>query len=188
MGVPEEEVGAPDAIPKVESIREYLSREEVEQALRRLTIAEKTALIKFARAQALKTKPYDAHDLLQETQKRCLEEDRRLWPKDITALAFLCGVVRSIASEWRNNPVPDPPPEPEPVGNEERRSIARIDAQRFIRLFEDDVIAQRIVIGIMIGTRGEELRESSGLNAVEYESRRKKIRRRIERYLLDTNT
>ena len=38
-----------------------------------------------------------------------------------------------------------------------------------------------LVIALLDGARGEELRELSGLNKTEYESKRAKIRRRIEK-------
>jgi hypothetical protein len=40
----------------------------------------------------------------------------------------------------------------------------------------------------IFGARGEELRRSSGLSEIEYESKRKKIRRRLEKYLSDVNS
>ena len=46
----------------------------------------------------------------------------------------------------------------------------------------DDAAAKQIVLAMMEGTRGEELRELSGLALSEYESKRKKIRRRIEKF------
>ena len=66
-------------------------------------------------------------------------------------------------------------------GAVERGTLAKIDVTKIIALFDDDPIAQGIVIGMMDGARGEELEQASGLSPTEYESKRKKIRRRIEK-------
>ena len=49
------------------------------------------------------------------------------------------------------------------------------------RLFEDDIVAQTIVEGILENMRGEELRALAGLDETAYESKRRLIRRRLEK-------
>jgi DNA-directed RNA polymerase specialized sigma24 family protein len=187
MAAPEETVATGTiAVSESRPIREYLSRTEVAEAIRSLTDAEKTKLMKYARIQAAKT-PYDGEDLFQEALTRCLEQGRRPWPRDVSVLGFLAGVTKSIASEWKDDPSPDPTGEPS-SGDEELKAIARIDTDKVIKLFDDDLIAQSIVISMIFGARGEELRRSSGLSEIEYESKRKKIRRRLEKYLSDVNS
>ena len=67
-------------------------------------------------------------------------------------------------------------------GAEERGIMARIDViADHDRIFEDDPIAQKMLIGMADRTRGEDLEQASGLSPTEYESKRKKIRRRIEK-------
>jgi hypothetical protein len=68
----------------------------------------------------------------------------------------------------------------DPAG-EERRAIAGLDVAKIIALFDDDPPAQSIVRGMMDGARGAELQEMSGLDKTDYESKRTKIRRRIEK-------
>jgi hypothetical protein len=58
---------------------------------------------------------------------------------------------------------------------------AMLDVKRIMTHFEDDPIAQKMLMGMADGTRGEELRQASGLSTTEYESKLKKIRRRIEK-------
>ena len=91
---------------------------------------------------------------------------------------FLAGVMKSIAWDWRRR---DESVEVGDVGYEDQTAHVRIDLQKIIGLFDDDPIAQKMVIALLDGARGEELRELSGLNKTEYESKRAKIRRRIER-------
>ena len=50
-----------------------------------------------------------------------------------------------------------------------------------LALFEDDPTAQVILEGMMEGMEGEELRELTELNATAYQSKRRLIRRRIEK-------
>jgi hypothetical protein len=106
----------------------------------------------------------------------------RAWPRHLAAVPFLWGVARSIASEWQKKRKPpnilvdgaDP-------AREERRAIAGLDVVKIIALFDDDPAAQIIVRGMMDGARGQELQDLSGLDKTDYESKRTKIRRRIEK-------
>ncbi|HXW28974.1 MAG TPA: hypothetical protein VEK55_06380 [Xanthobacteraceae bacterium] len=140
-------------------------------------------LIKVARAYARTRKTrYDHQDLFHEAIARILE-GKRGWPQGVGILPFLCGVMRGIAWDWRTQ-IYDEAPEAASA-SEEGNAIARLDAQKFVALFADDVIAQQIVVGIMEGARGEELWEQAGLSKTEYESKRRKIRRRIEKLWLE---
>jgi hypothetical protein len=64
---------------------------------------------------------------------------------------------------------------------EEHSMVAKIDLKQIIPFFDDDPVAQKILLGMAEGGRGEDLQEVSGLSPTEYESKRKKIRRRIEK-------
>jgi hypothetical protein len=155
-----------------------LSPAEAGAAIRSLTEADKIALLKVARLYAKKT-PYDHEDLLQEAICRVLS-GKRAWPRDLAALPFLWGVVRSIAWEWKKE-MPDTTPDGGDPGGEERRAIASLDVAKIIALFDDDPAAQLIVRGMMEGARGQELQDLSGLDKTDYESKRTKIRRRVEK-------
>jgi DNA-directed RNA polymerase specialized sigma24 family protein len=158
-----------------------LSRIEVAAAVRALTAGDKTALTKLARLYAKKT-PYGHEDLLQEALCRVLA-GTRAWPRGAQPLPFLWGVVRSIAWEWKRE-LPDKAPDGADAGAEERRANASIDVAKVIALFDDDPVAQAIVRGMMEGARGQELRDLSGLGKTDYESKRTKIRRRVEKLSL----
>jgi DNA-directed RNA polymerase specialized sigma24 family protein len=155
-----------------------LSPAEADAAIRSLAAADKIALMKIARLYAKKT-PYDHEDLLQEAMCRVLS-GARAWPRDLAALPFLWGVVRSIAWEWKKE-LPATPPGGDDPGGEERRAIAGLDVAKIVALFDDDPAAQIIVRGMMEGARGQELQDLSGLDKTDYESKRTKIRRRIEK-------
>jgi DNA-directed RNA polymerase specialized sigma24 family protein len=162
----------------IESAAAALSRAEVVAAIRALSDGDKTALMKIARVYARKT-PYSHEDLCQEALCRVLS-GARAWPRDLPTLSFLVGVVRSIASEWKSEPLGEVSDAADPRTGE-GRTIASIDVAKIVALFADDPVAQTIVVGIMEGARGQELMALSGLNRTDYESKRTKIRRRIEK-------
>jgi DNA-directed RNA polymerase specialized sigma24 family protein len=157
-----------------------LSLAEAEAAIRALTDRDKASLMTIAMMYARKT-PYDHEDLLQEALCRVLS-GKRAWPRDLAPVQFLWGVVRSIASEWKKKRKPPTIlPESADPASEERRAIAGLDVVKILALFDDDPAAQIIVRGMMDGARGQELQELSGLDKTDYESKRTKIRRRIEK-------
>jgi DNA-directed RNA polymerase specialized sigma24 family protein len=158
-----------------------LSLAQAQAAIRALTDHDKVKLMKIARLYAGKT-PYDDEDLLQEAMCRVLS-GQRAWPCDLAPVQFLWGVVRSIASEWKKKRKPPKilPENADPAG-EERRANAGLDVVKILALFDDDPIAQIIVRGMMEGARGQELQDLSGLDKTEYESKRTKIRRRLEKF------
>jgi DNA-directed RNA polymerase specialized sigma24 family protein len=172
-------IGLSTAAP--EPAATILSPAEAGAAIRTLSVADKTALMKLARLYAKKT-PYDHEDLLQEALCRVLA-GVRAWPRDVAALPFLWGVVRSIASEWKREFI-EHDPDAADVAGEERRAIAALDVVKVLALFDDDPVAQTIVRGMMEGARGEELQRMSGLDRTDYESKRTKIRRRLEKLKL----
>jgi DNA-directed RNA polymerase specialized sigma24 family protein len=162
-----------------EASEAHLSSNEAIQALRAMTIAEKTQLMKVAISYARRTH-YGHEDLIQESLLRVLD-GRRPWPRGLGAVPFLAGIARSITWDWKTESLEDRSSGSHPQG-EERNVIARIDAIKLVSLFDDDPVAQAIIEGMLDGARGEELKELSGLKDTEYESKRVKIRRRIEKY------
>jgi hypothetical protein len=161
-----------------ERAAEHLATAEITNAINALRDGEKTAIVKIARLYARKTR-YGHEDLLQEAYCRVLD-GRRGWLRGVPAILFFRGVMRSIAWEWKTEFTN----EDIDIGDEgalERGTLAKIDVMKILALFDDDPVARKIVLGMMDGARGEELQESSGLNPTEYESKRKKIRRRIEK-------
>ena len=160
-----------------ERAADHLATAEITNVINTLRDGEKTAIVKIARLYARKTS-YGHEDLLQEAYCRVLD-GRRGWLRGVPAVLFFHGVMRSIAWEWKMEFTS----EEIDIGDEgavERATLAKIDVMK-IALFDDDPTARKIVLGMMDGARGEELQESSGLNPTEYESKRRKIRRRIEK-------
>jgi len=162
---------------QVELSTETYTPDEVSRAIRSLNAEHKTLLVKIARAYAWKTS-YSHEDLIQEALTRVLE-GKRAWPRKLPVTVFLRGVMRSIASDW--TPESHDDVDVDEIGYVNHAAAARIDAQKMLALFDDDPIAQRIFTGMLEGARGEELRELSGLAPKDYETKRTKMRRRLEK-------
>lgn len=138
----------------------------------------------------------DANDLLQECLVRTLDGSRP-WPLDVPIHNFLSGGMRSVASDWckarKRRPElhliaddgqlaydpPDDCPDAEAAmkENQEEQRIKKA----ILALFEDDLAAQVIVEGDMENVEGEELRNLTGLDRKVFASKRRFIRRRIDK-------
>jgi DNA-directed RNA polymerase specialized sigma24 family protein len=153
------------------------SQTELIVSIRALAEAEKTTLVKAAKFYATRT-PFDSDDLLQEAICRILS-GKRVWGGSIPLLSFFVGVMRSIAWEWKNEYCEDVIEAHDPRCGEST-ILATIEMANIVAMFADDLAAQKIVMGMMNGVRGKELQRICGLGKVEYESKRRKIRRRIE--------
>lgn len=185
MSGPATTAGTGDAPP--------LSRAEIDNAIKSLTAGEKAAIVRIAK---YFERDFEARDLIQEAYLRILD-GRREWPRGLSAPTFFYGVIRSVASEWTKKRKKEVPIEAIDIEDKqqaaergraaERGILAKFDVMRIIALFEDDPIAKEIVIAEMDGARGEELLKLSGLSLTEYESKRRKIRRRIDKLEAEGN-
>ncbi len=136
-------------------------------------------------------------DLLHEAFARVLNGSRRR-PENVPVDVFMAGVMRSIRAEhWRRRrralqPVAeattvaavrparaeearDPAPDPE------RALLAEQELAAIAALFAGDAVATQILAGICDGLSAEEIREECGLSKTEYDSARKRMRRRLLR-------
>ena len=157
---------------------EIRSLEEIRKIYELLTDAEKTRMVMIARIRAKGTS-YEHRDLINEAWTRVFE-GRRKWPKDVDVIPFMSGVMWSVSGDWQAEKH-DESVDIDSVGIDNHPRAATLDAQKIMALFDDDPIAQKMVIAMMKGLRGEELKEMSGLTQTEYESKRTKIRRRVEK-------
>jgi hypothetical protein len=183
--------------PAIEATPPPLSEAEIRSEISSLTAGERTKLIKIASYYGKGRITFEEPDeLVQEAIYRVLAGMRK-WPRDLEKLRFLAGVIKSIAGDRKRdlrqalkrtvllN-------EEREVGEarrglmdyegKEARGIrAKLDVKRIMTHFDDDPIAQKMLMGMADGTRGEDLEQASGLSRTEYERKRKKIRRRIEK-------
>lgn len=173
------------------------SRDDIAQAVRELTPAEWIRLRKSAAFWAT-GRPMNAKDLLQEAFTRAM--DGRMCPADVGIVKFLTQTMRSVASsegeksehklqrvsanasaavaqKVLNFRDPAAGAEQQIVSEE---TVAEIRSA-ILALFDDDPAAQLIAEGMMDGNDGEELRAVCELDVTAYNSKRRLVRRRIEK-------
>jgi DNA-directed RNA polymerase specialized sigma24 family protein len=181
--------------PAVEATPPPLSEAEVRSEISSLTAGERTKLIKTASYYGKGRISFEEpDDLVHEAICRVLAGERK-WPRDLEKLRFLAGVIKSIAGDRKREQALKRTVllnEEREVG-EARRGLmdyegteargirAKLDVKRIMTHFDDDPTAQKMLMDMADGTRGEDLEQASGLSPTEYESKRKKIRRRIEK-------
>ena len=174
------------------------TRDEIAAAIRSLTAVDLARLKMVARKYAF-GRPIEPDDLLQESYIRAL--DSRACPSHVDVVKFLAEAMRSIAhgeakSGAQSHSCPHRknrrPEDAESIKDEaddaETQMIAAQRAQRciathaaVIALFDDDPTAQLVLEGMMEEMTAEEMRELTGLDKTGYDSKRKLIRRRIDK-------
>ncbi len=175
------------------------TRDEIAAAIRSLTAVDLARLKMVARKYAF-GRPIEPDDLLQEAYARAL--DSRACPSHVDVVKFLAEAMRSIAhgeAEKVEHKVTlvriaktggpyDADSIKDEADNAETRMIAAQRAERCIAthaavvaLFDDDPTAQLVLEGMMEEMTTEEMRELTGLDKTGYDSKRKLIRRRIDK-------
>jgi len=170
------------------------SLNEVAELIRSLTAADLSRLRLIANHYA-RGRGIEPQDLLQEAYCRALAGDRPC-PQGVHIIGFLGGVMRSVASgeldKLRRRPKlvaiarhggePLHSPDPiDPTPNAEEAHIGEEEKARIIKLFDSDIEGQTIVEGMMEGIEGQELRELTGLDQTAYDSKRRFVRRTINK-------
>jgi DNA-directed RNA polymerase specialized sigma24 family protein len=179
------------------------SSDEIADAIRAFTDAQwirlRTVAEKYSRKYA-RLCPLEAEELLQEAFCRALAEDRRC-PSHVDPVRFLAEVMRSIADGEINKvenqidvvpvmqlgAIPESAVDPRDARmSSEQSLIANEDAEVFrqemLGLFPDDQQARDLLDGIMEGYEGEELRALTDLDEISFASKRRLIRRRIDKH------
>jgi DNA-directed RNA polymerase specialized sigma24 family protein len=175
-----------------------LATSEIKAAIEALPHAGWLRLHRIARALSRHT-GIEPADLLQEAFQRALDGSRRC-PGDVDVLRFLAGVMRSIASDWCKArrrwqrlqlvapaavlevvmlQVRDLRPTPDDALASEQEAARAITAIR--GLFADDAVALRLLEGMLDGLEGEALRSLASLSETAFASKRRHIRRRIDK-------
>jgi RNA polymerase sigma-70 factor (ECF subfamily) len=131
-------------------------------------------------------------DLLQEAMLRMLQGSRRR-PEDVSMVAFLAGVMRSIREERfrrarREAPVPAgddlAATRPDPAPDPERCLAARQELQQVYLLFTDDPGATAVLDGLGAGLSPDEICAANRWSRIDYDSVRKRMRRTLLRHNL----
>lgn len=167
-----------------------LTAREVRKTIQNLTDGEKTAIMKIARLYALRT-PYGHEDLFHEALCRLLE-GTRAWPRGVPAVLVLAGIMRSVAWGWRRRPAED---NPDVVSSAEQEWVILL--QDLISAFDDKPLLQHILVEMLKGTKGPELREwiahllqqkglAAGADVPQIDSLLRAIRRGVETFRAQT--
>jgi len=122
-------------------------------------------------------------DLFHEALARVLEGKRRK-PENVEMVPFVAEVMRSIRNEhWRRaqREVPGAMDTIVSQENPERRLAAAQALAALDRLFADDKLALQIMAGLGVGLTPEEIRQRYGMTPTEYDSVRKRMRRKLLR-------
>ena len=175
------------------------SPNEVAEAIRAFTPVQWLRLRKVSEKYApiARMKP---DDLVQEAFVRALDENGRKCPAHIDVVKFLAEAMRSIADgelEKLENTVVHIAVAPHDDDADEAQSVpdradtaeqqlmrheeAALIRRDVLALFDDDPQAHDIVEGVMEGMTADELRELTGLDKTGYDSKRRLIRRRIDK-------
>ncbi len=176
------------------------STEEIGEALSVLSDAALIRLRRIARWYAKGR--IDPDDLLQQSFVAALEGSRQC-PRDIGIIPFIVGTVRSLASSRFKSlsrspelqsiaasdddcdPLPFDKGAPSEAPNADQLLISEQEEiairAAILSLFSDDEIASVVVEGIMDKMDASELRELTGLDETAYSSKRRLIRRRIDK-------
>ena len=173
------------------------SKKEVEVALCGFTDADLRKLERIARFRTIGLTEFDWLDLLQEAIVRLLE-GKRQWPKDVGFVVFLRETMRSIASDhWRRRSINPTVSEshlrdldedlgesvlesaPDPMVNLEQDAALSETLSRIEHVFRKDPKAMHVIEGMAMGKSPHEIRERGQMDAKEYASTQKRIRRTL---------
>jgi DNA-directed RNA polymerase specialized sigma24 family protein len=175
------------------------SCDEIAAEISAFTDAQRIRLRKVAEKYAWLYPPGTDEDLLSEAIARALAGTRQC-PMNVNVVRFLAEVMRSIADgemgklenqvtltavSQPGDPVSDAVDPIDSGMNTEEKMIAAESAEAFrqamLRLFPDDPQARDLLDGIMEGYEGEELRTLTSLDETGFASKRRLIRRRIDK-------
>jgi DNA-directed RNA polymerase specialized sigma24 family protein len=155
-------------------------------ALKLVTSMDLLRLKSIARLYARGLSPAVAwDDLLQEAITRVLT-GARVKPEDISMVAFLAGIMRSLRADHFRRARHSVKSEDtsrhdhellDPAADPERAMIAAETLEEVRVLFADDAVALRIIDGLAEGLEAEQVRLRHGMTRTVYDSARKRMRR-----------
>jgi RNA polymerase sigma-70 factor (ECF subfamily) len=162
----------------------------VGEAIEALGTADLLRLKRVAQFRARSLPGVEWADLLQEAMIRALAGDRH-WPPGITFVAFLAGVMRSLAEElWRQHrarrrllplTAPEAVRTPDETRDIERELHARHCLAAIEGLFALDQDALAVIRGLADGLAAAEIQARTGMDATRYATTRRRIRRTLQR-------
>lgn len=158
---------------------------EVRRFISRLRGPDLVRLAVLARVWATGLRQHDADDLLNEALDRVLS-GRRPWPIDVPLPAFLSQVMRSIASQWRQEN------RREPLKEEETGEVFEEEIQSPAACYEMSDLISRMrqalatdppALGVFEHMLADSDREDAqavlGMNSTQYDTARRRMVREL---------
>ena len=175
----------------MKKFNDYFSEDEVKCKIQDLTSSEKKKMMlhAFFLVKFFKFSNIDSEDLFQEAIFRTLALKRR-WKKTVKIQTHFSQIMKSIASHWcehlkRQESYDDLKKqsiyETDPYNTESFISNKQ-ELEKIFDLFEEDPIASRALQLKIQEMTGEEIRFEMKLSQKEWETIRKRIRRKIIQY------
>jgi DNA-directed RNA polymerase specialized sigma24 family protein len=163
----------------------HLSASEIRGALARLRRADIVRLSMLARNWQRGLNRRDADDLINEAFARVLA-GRRPWPSDVGTSAFLSGVMRSIASQWRHEDTREVLLEDQDDdASGQVEGLFESDHEKSDLVFRmhhalgDDPQARGVLEHILADSDRDEARAELGIDATDYDTARRRMCRRM---------
>ncbi len=163
----------------------HLSASEIRGALASLRRADILRLSMLARNWVRGLVRRDADDLLNEAFERVLA-GRRPWPSDLATPAFLNGVMRSIASQWRHEDARELLIEDQEEGCASL-SEGSLDPDhelsdlifRMHQALDEDPQARGVLEHILADSDRDEAQAALGIDATDYDTARRRMTRHM---------
>ncbi|RXT28002.1 hypothetical protein B5P46_04095 [Rhizobium leguminosarum] len=162
----------------------HLTPGEVRRTIGRLRRPDLLRLAALARVWATGLRQHGADDLLNEALDRVLS-GRRPWPSDVPLPAFLSQVMRSIASQWRQEDRREPLKEDEDkIFEEESHNPAACYemadlVSRMQRALGADPPALGVFQHILADSDREDAQAALRMNTTQYDTARRRMMRQL---------
>ncbi|MBN8957709.1 MAG: hypothetical protein J0H17_14230 [Rhizobiales bacterium] len=163
----------------------HLTPGEVRRIIGRLRGPDLVRLAALARLWATGLRQHDADDLLNEALDRVLS-GRRPWPVEVPLPIFLSQVMRSIASQWRQETSREPLKEDqagdvveEPSHNPGTRYEMGDLIIRMRRALGADPSALGVFEHILADSDREDAQAALGMDATQYDTARRRMVRQL---------
>ena len=182
--------------------RKTVPTDEIVDALNRLSNADLRRLEMSARFRTIGHSELDWRDLFNEAVTRLLDGSR-LWPRNVTLVAFLRETMRSIISDYlrrrKNRPVLlgselnsgdgqgyDVVENASDLKEEPGRHASAAEILANIEaVFRDDPEAMLVITGMACGKLPTEIQEEADMNPTQYATTQRRIRRTLTREFPD---
>lgn len=171
---------------------ECASLAEIEEKVRALSDQDLIRLERFARWQVYRYPIIDPKEVLGEAVARALE-GTRTWPRKLNFTVYLCGAMRSIAHEMREEaaqskatPTDEQMHSALDLGGNQAASAEKVASDRQLleevwKIFNPYPDVQALIKGLATGLSANETQKAYSLTQPQYDAARKRLERTLAR-------